>query len=78
MRGPPAVVVDVPTVIAKAASAAVAEPCVTVILMPEVVPTLAEAGVPLSSPVAALKLAHDGLPVMAKVSAPLRELLALG
>jgi hypothetical protein len=48
------------TVIANADKEADALPSLTLITMPEVVPTSAAAGVPLSCPVAALKLAQDG------------------
>ena len=48
------------TVIANADNEADALPSLTLITMPEVVPTSAAAGVPLSCPVAALKLAQDG------------------
>ena len=48
------------TVMAKAANEADALPSLTLITMPEVVPTSAAAGVPLSCPVAVLKLAQEG------------------
>ena len=43
-------------------------PSLTEISMPESVPTSADCGVPDSCPVLALKVAHDGLAVMLKVS----------
>ena len=49
------------TVIEKGARLADQRPSVTVIMMSEVVPTLAEAGVPLSVPVAVLNDAQVGL-----------------
>jgi len=49
------------TVIEKGARLADQRPSVTVIVMSEVVPTLAEAGVPLSVPVAVLNDAQVGL-----------------
>ena len=52
----------------KARSEAVCDPSLTLITIGPEVPTLAAAGVPLSRPLAVLKLAHDGLPVMANVS----------
>jgi hypothetical protein len=48
------------TVIANAGKAADALPSLTLIRMPEWVPTSAAAGVPLSCPVTVLKLAHEG------------------
>jgi hypothetical protein len=41
----------------------------TLITIPPYVPTSAATGVPLSWPVVTLNVAHDGLPVIAKVSA---------
>ena len=55
------------TVIAKAGREADAVPSLTPITIPEVVPTSAAAGVPLSCPLAVLKLAQEGLFVMEKV-----------
>ena len=46
---------------AKAASEADWEPSLTVMTMPEDVPTFDEVGVPLRPPVAELKPAQDGL-----------------
>ena len=53
---------------ANAGSAALEVPSLTLIPMFEYVPTFADAGVPLSWPVPALKLAHDGLLLIEKVS----------
>jgi len=55
------------TVMAKAVKEAVALPSLTLITMPEVVPTSAATGVPASCPFVVLKLAHEGLLVMEKV-----------
>ena len=55
------------TVIVKLGNAADAAPSLTLIAMPGSVPTSAAAGVPLSCPVAALKLAHEGKLVMENV-----------
>jgi hypothetical protein len=55
------------TVIANADNEADALPSLTLITMPEVVPTFAAVGVPLSCPVALLKLAQEGWLVMEKV-----------
>ena len=55
------------TVIANADNEADALPSLTLITMPEVVPTSAAAGVPLSCPVEMLKLAHEGMLVMENV-----------
>jgi hypothetical protein len=55
------------TVIANAGREAVATPSVTLITMAGSVPTSVAAGVPLSCPVAMLKFAHDGLPVIENV-----------
>jgi hypothetical protein len=49
------------TVRLNAGREAVVTPSVTEMTIPEVVPTLAVAGVPLSWPVAVLKVAHVGL-----------------
>ena len=56
------------TVMAKAVKEAVALPSLTLITMPEVVPTSAATGVPASCPFVVLKLAHEGLFWMLKVS----------
>jgi hypothetical protein len=66
------------TVIAKAGSDADPDPSLTLITMPEVVPTLASAGVPLRLPVALLNVAHEGLPLIEKVSVPPLGLDAVG
>jgi hypothetical protein len=55
------------TVIANAGNEALATPSVTLITIPGEVPTSAAAGVPLSCPVAMLKLAHEGRFVIEKV-----------
>jgi len=55
------------TVIANADNAADALPSLTLITMPEVVPTSAAVGVPLSCPLVVLKLAHEGWWLMEKV-----------
>jgi hypothetical protein len=57
------------TVIANADNEADALPSLTLITTPEVVPTSAAAGVPLSCPLAVLKLAQEGWFVMEKVRA---------
>ena len=49
------------TVMLKAGRETGVIPSVTEMIIPEVVPTLAGAGVPLSWPVVALKTAHAGL-----------------
>lgn len=60
------------TLSVKGASDALAAPSLTLITTVVELPTLAVAGVPDSVPVAALKLAHDGLPEMENLSvAPL-------
>src|ERR1700693_1579445 len=56
------------TVIEKAGSAADADPSLTLITMPEEVPTFAALGVPLRSPVILLNVAQDGCPVMENTS----------
>jgi hypothetical protein len=66
------------TAIAKAGNAADALPSLTLITMPESVPTSAAAGVPLSCPVAVLKVPQGGLLLMEKVSAPPDGSLAVG
>src|SRR2546423_134925 len=58
------------TVMANAGSAALEVPSLTLIMMFEYVPTFADAGVPLSWPVPALKAAHEGWLAIEKVSAP--------
>jgi hypothetical protein len=52
---------DAVTWIENAGSAALALPSLTLITMPEVDPTFAAVGVPLSCPVATLNTAHEGL-----------------
>jgi hypothetical protein len=56
------------TVIEKEASAALSEPSLTPITMPDVVPTCVLEGVPDSLPVEVLKVAQLGLLVIEKVS----------
>jgi len=56
------------TAMANAGSATLVVPSLTLMMIFESVPTLAAAGVPESSPVVALKLAQDGLSVMAKLA----------
>jgi hypothetical protein len=56
------------TAMANAGSAALVVPSLTLMTIFESVPTLAAAGVPESSPVVALKLAHVGLSVMEKLA----------
>jgi hypothetical protein len=56
------------TVMVKAGSAAVCLPSLTLITIGPDAPTSAADGVPLSWPLVVLKLAHEGFPVMAKVS----------
>ena len=53
---------------ANAGNAALDVPSVTLITMFEYVPTFAAAGVPLNWPVLLLKVAQDGLLLIAKVS----------
>ena len=65
--------VDDVTVIANAGSAADAEPLLTLITMPEEVPTLAIPGVPLRLPVPALNVAHEGMLVIEKTIEPAPE-----
>jgi len=55
------------TVIVNAGREAVATPSVTLITIPGSVPTSVAAGVPLSCPVAMLKLAHEGLTLIENV-----------
>jgi hypothetical protein len=66
------------TVIAKAGSDADAVPLLTLITMPVEVPALAAAGVPLRLPVPLLNVAHEGLPLIEKVSVPPLGLDAVG
>ena len=56
------------TVIVNAGREAVCVPSLTLIVIGPDAPTLAAAGVPLSLPVVVSNAAHEGLPVMAKVS----------
>jgi hypothetical protein len=58
------------TVIEKAGSAAEADPSLTLITMPDVVPTFAAVGVPLRSPELVLKLAQDGSALMENTRGP--------
>ena len=60
--------VSTPTVISNAGSDAVCAPSLTLMTMPLSVPTSPAPGVPTSWPVSALKVAHAGLLVIAKVS----------
>jgi hypothetical protein len=62
--GAPEIVGPLLTVMAKAGSEALPDPSLTLITMPEVVPTFAAVGVPLRRPDAVLNVAHDGWPVM--------------
>jgi len=55
------------TVIVKAGSEALATPSLTLITIPATVPTSAAVGVPLSCPLAILKLAHEGRLLMENV-----------
>ena len=57
------------TVIAKAGSEAVCDPSLTLMTIPESLPTSAALGVPVSWPVAESNVAHAGLFVIEKVSA---------
>jgi len=66
------------TVIVKVGSAADALPSLTLIAMPGSVPTSAAEGVPLSCPVAALKLAHGGMLVIENVRVLPEGSLAVG
>ena len=66
------------TVILKGVSEALAIPSLTLITMPEAVPTFAAEGVPASCPVELLKLAHTGLPEIEKESVKRRGALADG
>jgi hypothetical protein len=66
------------TVTANAGRAALAEPSLTLIVMPENTPTLADVGVPVSWPVAVLNVAQLGRFAIAKVSVPPSGSLAVG
>lgn len=66
------------TVIPKDGSDAEPEPSLTLMAIPVEVPTLAAAGVPLRRPVAELNVAHEGLPVIEKVSAAPLGLVVVG
>lgn len=62
----------------KAASAALSLPSDTVIVISPDVPTFAAAGVPVTAPVLALKLAQAGRPEAVKLSGSPSASLALG
>jgi hypothetical protein len=66
------------TVIAKAGNDAEAYPSLVLITIPEYVPAFVAAGVPLSCPVALLKLAHEGWFAMEKVRVLPEGSLAVG
>jgi hypothetical protein len=66
------------TVIADDGSDVVARPSVTLMTMPDVVPTFAVVGVPLSRPVVVLNVAQVGMPVMLNVNGSLSASLAAG
>ena len=66
------------TVIVKAVKDAVATPSVTLITIPGSVPASVAAGVPLSCPVAMLKLAQEGLPLIENVRPLPAGSLAIG
>src|SRR5205814_873938 len=66
------------TAMAKAGSEVVRVPSLTLITMPEKMPTLAVVAVPVSCPVVLLKLAHDGRLAIEKVSVSLSGSLAVG
>jgi len=66
------------TVSEKLGSEAESVPSLTEMTMPASVPTSADCGVPDSCPVLALKVAHDGLAVMLKVSVMPLGALAVG
>ncbi len=66
------------TVIANEGSDVVARPSVTLMTMPDVVPTFAVVGVPLSRPVVVLNVAQVGMPVMLNVNGSLSASLAVG
>jgi len=58
------------TVIAKAGSDTEPNPSLTLMTIPEDVPTFAPVGVPLRSPEVVLNVAHDGRPVTENTSGP--------
>jgi hypothetical protein len=64
---------DPVTVMENAGNEADAEPLLTLITMPEVVPTLVIAGVPLRLPVEASNVAHEGRLLTEKSMAPAPE-----
>ena len=66
------------TVIPKDGSDADPEPSLTLMTIPVEVPTSVAAGVPLRLPLAGLKVAHEGLPVIEKASVPPLGLEAVG
>jgi hypothetical protein len=66
------------TVMLKAGSEARPEPPLTLMTIPEYVPTFAAAGVPLRRPEVVLNVAHDGRPAMENVSVPPAGSEALG
>ena len=66
------------TEIENAGRLVVAVPSFTLITMPDAVPTLFEAGVPLSEPLALSNVAHDGLPWMLNVSGSPSRSAAVG
>src|SRR5215472_9956926 len=66
------------TAIAKAGSEALATPSLTLITIPLSVPTSAAVGVPLSCPLAILKLAHEGLLLIENVKPLPAGSLAVG
>src|SRR5271170_3682227 len=69
---------DEATVMANAGSDADPYALLTLITMPEEVPTFAAAGVPLNCPVAALNAAQEGLPEIRKVRVPPEGFATLG
>ena len=70
LAGVPEIAGPAVTVMENAGSEALDEPSATLITMPVYVPTFAAVGVPASWPVVPSKVAHDGFPVIEKVSAP--------
>jgi hypothetical protein len=72
------VVLLVPTLIEKAGKLTVLLPSLVLMTMLEYVPTCELAGVPLSTPVLLLKVAHDGLFEIEKISGSPFESLAVG
>ena len=66
------------TVIEKEGNDELEDPSLTLITIPGSVPTFAAAGVPDSWPVELLKLAHEGLAAIEKLSFAPLESLALG